>query len=146
MEYTIYRQAAELLRATIRCSRCLGLNGLPFFVRQFRANKIFAHWKYDGQQQKFFVVLDFLGLTFSEFSLILSVVEFLPLVSDVPARAVVLADGVRPPLSLIIQALLSIRVLFLYSAILFSELRYTKINTRRKTSILSACFVKEEFP
>jgi hypothetical protein len=39
-------------------------------------------------------------------------VELLPFVSDVPARADAFADGVRPPLSLIIQALFNVRVLF----------------------------------
>lgn len=37
-------------------------------------------------------------LTFSAFCDILSVVELLPFVSDVPARVFALADGVRPPL------------------------------------------------
>ena len=63
-------------------------------------------------------------LTFSPFSGILILVEFLLFASGVPARAFAFADGVRPPLfSFIIQALFNVSVLFLVEVIviLYSE-------------------------
>ena len=58
-------------------------------------------------------------------------VELLPLVLDVPARAVAFADGVRPPLSLIIQALLSVRVPFFVEITVIAILRPSKRFSKR---------------